>query len=146
MLPRNGVFGKRPPAYRDCNIAVLPVFPGITETLIDAIVDTGASGLVLKCYGVGTAPIADEHFLAALQRASDAGVAIVAVSQCQQGRVSLRRYAAGSALADAGVLSGFDMTAEAAFTKLHALFALGLDRGTVAELVQQNMRGELTLT
>ena len=100
--------------------------------------------LLLRCYGVGTAPTADAPFLAALKRASDAGVIVVAVSQCQEGSVSLARYAAGSALAEVDVLSGFDMTTEAAFTKLHALFALGLDRARVAELMPQSLCGELT--
>ncbi len=140
----SGVFPNRPPPFRDSNIAVLPVFPGISARLIDAITETGAKGLVLRCYGVGTAPTADRAFLAALKRASDAGMVMVGVSQCPQGRVSLRHYAAGSALADAGVLSGSDMTAEAAVTKLHALFALGLERDAVADLVLRNLRGELT--
>jgi L-asparaginase len=141
---RGGVFSGPPPAFRDSNIAVLPVFPGISAALIDAIIETQAMGLVLRCYGVGTAPTADSSFLAALGRASEAGIVMVGVSQCPQGSVSLRHYAAGSALADAGVLSGFDMTTEAAFTKLHVLFALGLDRATVADLMQQNLCGELT--
>lgn len=140
----NGVFGRRAPSYRDCNIAVLPVFPGMPARLIDAVLETDACGVVLRCYGVGTAPTADPDFLATLRRACDAGVIVVAVSQCLEGRVLLDRYAAGSALADVGVVSGFDMTAEAAFTKLHALFALGLERADVARLIQENLCGELT--
>lgn len=136
--------GQRPD-YTDCNIAVLRVFPGMSARLIDAIVETGACGIILRCYGVGTAPTADPEFLGAVKRATDAGVIVVAVSECLEGSVTLGRYAAGSALADVGVVSGFDMTTEAALTKLHTLFAAGLNRSTIAVLMQTNLRGELTM-
>ncbi len=142
--PKGGILAERPPAYHDCEIGVLRLFPGIQDAMIDGIVGAGACGIVLRCYGSGTAPTAHARFLDALKRATASGVVIVAVSQCQEGTVSLRKYAAGSALADAGVLSGFDMTTEAAFTKMHALFALGLDRVDLERSLQQNLCGELT--
>lgn len=133
-----------PTEYRPCDIAVLRIYPGMPARLIETIVETGACGLVLRCYGVGTAPTADKAFLAAIRKVTDAGILLVAVSQCLQGSVSLRRYAAGSELGDAGAISGFDMTTEAAVTKLHMLFSMGLEKAEIAQLTQSNLRGELS--
>lgn len=144
LPPDSDLLGGAMPGYRDCNIAVLRIYPGIHGSFIDAIAGTDAAGIIMRCYGTGTAPVDNPEFLAALTRASHAGVVIVAVSQCLEGSVSLGRYAAGSALADAGVVSGADMTTEAALTKLHTLFSRGLSRTRIAGLMPQNLRGELT--
>ncbi len=139
------VFSGPTAQYHKVNLVVLRLFPGISGALLDALVTSGTAGIVLRCYGAGTAPTSDPEFLAAVKRAINAGVVISAVSQCQEGNVALGTYAAGSALRDAGVVSGFDMTTEAAFAKMHVLFARGLDRSQVIELMQRDLSGELTV-
>jgi L-asparaginase len=75
--------------------------------------------------------------------ACDRGVVIVGISQCLDGSVNLGAYAAGSALADAGVVNGYDMTLEAAFTKLHYLFGLGFRPDKVARHIPVSLCGEV---
>ncbi len=133
------------PAYRPVSVPVLIIVPGLSAAVVDSLAASGIQGLVLECYGVGTAPDADPDFLSALGRAVDAGVVVVAISQCLDGGVSLGTYATGRALAERGVIGGFDMTREAAVAKLHYLFALGLEPTEVAALMQQNLRGEFTM-
>lgn len=131
------------PRYRDSAIAVLPLIPGLAAGVIDAHVSAGVVGIILECYGVGTAPDRDSAFLAAIRRAVQAGILVLAISQCGEGSVALGTYAAGEALAQAGVIGGFDLTREAALTKMHVLFAHGLTAGDVARLMQENLCGEL---
>jgi L-asparaginase len=56
----------------------------------------------------------------------------------------MRGYATGNALANVGVISGYDLTIEAALTKLHFLFNQNLSNEKIREKMQENIRGELT--
>jgi L-asparaginase len=125
------------------NVAVLPLFPGISAAQLDGLIDSGIQGLVLECFGNGTGPSDDVEFLASLQRARQQGVVVVAITQCHEGGVEMDVYEAGSRLRSVGVLSGGGMTREAAFGKLHALLGAGLDGDEVRRLVELDICGEL---
>lgn len=101
-------------------------------------------GIVLATFGSGTVP-PDQIFVDALARATRAGVVIVAVTQCQVGEVVLSAYAASSGLIAAGVVSGSDLTVEAAYTKLGHLLAqpASADPVWVRDRMQCNIRGEM---
>jgi L-asparaginase len=126
-------------------VGLLWLFPGISAEMVRKILQPPVRGVVLEVYGVGNGPDRDEGLIAALKEATDRGVVIVACTQCRQGAVNLHDYATGSALAKAGVVSGFDMTTEAALTKLLYLFGTGHSPEQVKAKMQQNLRGELTL-
>lgn len=125
-------------------VAALRLFPGISAEVVANVLQPPLQGLVLECYGVGNAPDRNRDLLAALDEASGRGVVVVDVTQCLRGRVDLGGYAAGSALAEVGVISGHDMTAEAALAKLLYLFGCGLAPAAVKDEMQRDLRGELT--
>jgi L-asparaginase len=101
-------------------------------------------GLVIEAYGAGNGPAEDRDFLAAIERAVNQGVVVVVVTQCVRGSVQPGAYATGSALLNAGAVPGYDMTPEAALTKLAVLLSQDLDTVSVNELMQRDVAGELT--
>jgi len=127
-------------------VSALRLFPGISPELVRNVLRPPLQGLVLEAFGVGNGPDHDDAFLAALSEATRRGVVIVDCTQCLEGTVDLSEYAAGSALARAGVISGFDMTAEAALAKLYYLFSRGYKADRVTREMQRDLRGEMTVT
>lgn len=125
------------------NVAVLPLVPGFNSSLLHAVLDSGAQGLILECFGSGTGPADNPDFLAALAQAQARGVVVVAITQCHEGGVELDVYEAGSRLRQVGVLSGGGMTREAVFGKLQLLLGAGLPTEDVRRLIEQDLCGEL---
>ena len=126
-------------------VSALRLFPGISAELVRNILRPPLQGLVLEAYGVGNGPDANREFVRALEEATKRGVVIVDCTQCLEGTVNLHEYAAGSALARAGVVSGYDMTAEAALAKLYYLFSRRLSPARVKAEMEKDLRGEVTV-
>ena len=126
-------------------VAALRLFPGIGAGMLEHLFAPPMQGVVLETYGVGNAPSRDPAVLAAISAAT-AGpreVVVVNCSQCHGGSVRQTLYSTGAALARCGVISGGDMTPEAALTKLYCLLAAGLAPAEVRARMQQNLAGEL---
>ena len=131
-------------ALKQVNVGALPLWPGIPAQVVRNFLQPPLQGLILRAYGVGNGPTNNADFLAALEEATARGVVIVDCTQCLRGSVHLGDYATGSALARAGVISGFDMTAEAALAKLSHLLSQNLPVAEIKRLMQISLRGELT--
>ncbi len=127
----------------DAQVADLRIFPGITPETLEGFLQPPLQGAVLHTYGSGNAPDRPE-LLSVLRRASERGVVLVNCTQCLEGSVKMAAYATGSALARAGVISGYDMTPEAALTKLYYLLSFAREPEEVRRLMQEDLRGELT--
>lgn len=105
----------------DQNVAILKLFPGISEGVISAILNApGLKAIVLETFGAGNATT-DTWFLQAIKSAIQRGIIILNISQCPGGMVTQGKYETSKALAELGVIGGQDMTTEAAVTKLMIL-------------------------
>ena len=124
-------------------IGTLRLFPGINVDFLQQMLQPPLQALVLETYGTGNAP-EDKKFLSVIRQATERGIVIVNCSQCDYAKVRMSDYVTGTVLLNAGVVSGGDLTVEAAVTKLFYLFSKELSIAEIKTQMMKNLRGELT--
>ena len=129
----------------DTNVLLVDLYPGMSEKILNHILNTpDIKGIVFKTYGAGNAPT-DKWFTDAVCNAVERGIVILNVTQCLNGGINSTRYATGDSLTRAGVVSGHDITSEAAITKMMYLFGMGLPAESVKKYLSYSLCGEVTI-
>jgi L-asparaginase len=127
----------------DNNVVIVKMFPGMSEAVLAAILDIPTlEGVVLETYGSGNAPTED-WFVSLLIKAISKGVHIVNVTQCSGGSVNMGQYETSTAMKEIGVISGKDITTEAAITKLMYLLGQNIAQQDFKDVFETSLRGEI---
>ncbi|ATA88759.1 asparaginase [Capnocytophaga stomatis] len=127
----------------DQNVAIIKLFPGITEKILNGIFNiSGLKAVVLETYGSGNAPT-EGWFLKSLEAAIEKGIHIVNVTQCSGGSVILGKYEASEYLRKIGVINGKDITTEAAIVKLMILLKKNISSNLFKIKFEENISGEI---
>lgn len=123
------------------NVATIPLYPGMGGDVLGRFLSLeGVQGYIMRCFGTGNAP-EDDDFLAVIDEATKAGKIVVNTTQCLEGSVEMGLYEASFGLMQAGVITGLDLTSEAALTKLMWLLANEVGEEVRIQM-QVDQRGE----
>lgn len=129
----------------DNNLVILKLFPGISRIVVESVFGIpGLRALILETFGAGNAPEQD-WFITAVKDAMKKGIMIVNVTQCKTGSVEMGVYETSRMLSEAGVISGHDITTEAAVTKLMHLTGISNDKDWILNQLGISLRGEMTM-
>ncbi len=125
------------------DVMIFRLFPGLPAKRLETLLlgDDSLKGAIIRTFGAGNA-MSDEEVHKILKAASDAGKVILNITQCTQGMVEMGLYETSSKLEEEGVISGVDMTPEAALAKMLWLLKSCHDPEEIRRELQISQRGE----
>lgn len=126
------------------NVIIIKIFQSLNETILTSIFNIPSlQGIVLETYGIGNA-FNDQWFLDLIKKTISKGIQIVNVTQCVMGSVNMGKYETSTFLKEIGVISGKDITAEAALTKLMYLLGKNIPKNEFQRIFETPSRGEMS--
>lgn len=124
-------------------ILLVKMYPGITEKTIKHFFSLkGTKGLILETFGSGNLTT-EQWFIDALQQLMSQDIPVINVTQCSGGSVAMGHYETSIALKKMGVISGKDITTEAAIAKLMYLLGRNESKENFKKLFEKPLRGEM---
>lgn len=126
-------------------VFLIKLTPGLNPEIFDALLEMHYRGIVIEAFGAGGMQFIRRSLIPKLHKAVEHGIAIVACSQCLYERSDFSLYEVGQKALTQGVLQGYDMTTEAAVTKLMWVLGQTRDREQVRAAFHKSLAGEVTI-
>lgn len=143
LIQKKGIF--RPQTAYSDKVFLLKLYPGMDPSILEYLREKGCRGVYVEGFGLGGMPFLKKDFIGAAKRAVEAGMVILAGSQCRYEGSSLSVYETGRRALECGVLQAYDMTAEAAMTKLMWVLGQTENLREIHEYFSVDIAGEVKI-
>ena len=122
----------------DSRVFLLKLVPGTQPSVLDYVMQAGYRGLVIEAFGLGGLHYIRRNLVEKLRALRQRGILVLVVTQCMYEKADLSIYEVGNQLLSVDVISGREMTTEAAVTTM--MWALSLDNP--AQVLSENLCGD----
>jgi L-asparaginase len=123
---------------------LIKLFPGISKLVLETVLNAShIKGVILETYGTGNTTT-EKWFIDVLDHTIKRGVQIINVTQCSGGSVIMGQYETSTQLKSIGVISGKDITTEAAIAKLMYMLGENISDKTFKTIFETSLRGEIS--